>query len=98
MGVAPKRHFVVFGKGLSLGLIENIAKHTSATEIPTSQGTYIEGGMPYVEFWPKVAGFNEPQVQEEKKKLEGSIVSIVQSVGRPYAENFAYAKLAADNA
>ena len=98
MAAPDRKHFVVFGKGLSMGLIENIAQSTQATEIPTSQGTYIDGGMPYVEFWPKVAGFNEDQIRDGKQQLEGSVVTIVQSVGRPYAENFAYAKLAANNA
>lgn len=93
-----KKHFIVYGKGLSLDLIENIAKQTKATEIPTSQGTYIDQGMPYVEFWPRVAGYSEEQIENAKTELKGSTVTIVQSVGRPYAENFAYAKLAANNA
>ena len=98
MASPERKHFVVFGKGLSMGLIENIAKSTQATEIPTSQGTFIKDGMPFVEFWPKVAGFTEEQILTEKEKCKGSVVTIVQSVGRPYAENFAYAKLAANNA
>lgn len=93
-----RKHFVVYGKGLSMGLIEKIAASTNATEIPTSQGTYIEEGQPFVEFWPRVAGFDEETIRANKKSLENAVVTIVQSVGRPYSENFAYAKLATNNA
>jgi len=93
-----RKHFIVYGKGLSTDLVDKIAASTNAIQIPTSQGTYIGQGMPFVEFWPRVAGFNEDQIRDEKKKLDGSVVTIVQSVGRPYSENFAYAKLAANNA
>lgn len=90
--------YILYGPGTSIGLIEKMAARTSAIEIPTSQNTYIPQGQPFAEFWPGVAGWTEEQVVEEKRKLEGKTVTIVQAVGRPYAENFYYAKLAANNA
>ena len=96
--MTDRKHFVVYGAGLSLGLTDNIAASTNAVEIPSSQGTYISGGQPFVEFWPKTAGYTDEQIRDNKASMNGSVVTIVQSIGPNYSENFAYAKLAADDA
>ena len=98
MSEEKPKHFIVYGHGVSMSLIENIAAtNTTATEIPTSQGLY-PAGRPFVEFWPKVAGYGEEEITANLAGIKNSVVTIVQSVGKPYADNFTFAKLAANNA
>ena len=87
-------HYLILQKGLSSHVIDALTERFGEENIiPASMGKF-PGGAEFVENHP----FSRNDFAKNHEKIQGSIVTIVQSTGEPCAENLFYAKLAAENA
>ena len=94
-----RKHFVILGRGLSGNLMKGVSEGCEGAKIiATSQGTYSPDGATFAEFWPKVARYTSEEIAQQKLEMQGSVVTIVQSVGPNYSENWEYVKHAVDDA